>query len=109
MGHIRDGVRKHKEKVEEKASIWEEIFSDLKRTQVVVASPTAVIHTQFWNTLISQPVPNHANLAANTNTFGGSGGGQGSLFSQNRPPPIARMPSQPRAPATEADKTALRA
>jgi len=63
MGHIRDRVRKHKERVEEKASIREEIVSDLKRTQVVVASPTAAIHTQFRNTSISQPAPNRANPA----------------------------------------------
>jgi len=45
MGHIRDGVRKHKERVEEKASMREEIVSDLKRMQVVVALPTAAIRT----------------------------------------------------------------
>jgi hypothetical protein len=74
MGHIRDRVRKHKERVEEKASIREEIISDLKHTQVVVASPMVVIHTQFWNTSILQPVPNRANTVVNANTFSSSGG-----------------------------------
>jgi len=109
MGHIRDGVRKYNEKTAEGAKLKEEIVKDLKHAQAVVASPTAAIRTQFRNTTISQPAPVSTNPTTNANAFGGSGGGRGNLFAQNRPPQVARMPSQPRAPATEADKAALRA
>jgi hypothetical protein len=108
MGHIRDGVRKHNEKAAEAVRMKEEIVNDIKCTQAVVASPTAAIRTQFWNTTISQPTPASTNLSTNANPFSGSGGGRGSLFAQNRPSQVARAPSQPRAPATEADKAALR-
>ena len=87
-----------------------DIVNDLKRTRMAVDSPTAAIRTQLRNTAISQPAPARPNTTANTNPFGSTGGGRGNLFAaQNRPPPIARTPSQPRPPPTEADRAALRA
>ena len=110
MGHIRDGVRKHNEKVAEGARMKADIMNDLKRTRTIVDSPTAPLRTQLRNTVISQPATVRTNTAANTNLFGNTGGGRGNLFAaQNRPPSIARTPSQPRPPPTEADRAALRA
>jgi len=109
MGHIRDGVRKHNERAAEAARMRAEILNDIKRTRTVVDSPTAAIRTQLRNTAITQSTPARTNTTMNANPFGAAGGGRGNLFAQNRPPPVARTPSQPRAPATEADKAALRA
>lgn len=109
MGHIRDGVRKHSEEAEKTERLRREIISDLKRTQTTaVASPTAAIRTQFRNTTISQPGPGRASPTTNANPFSNQGGGRGNLFTQTRYTPTARTPGQPRAPATEADRTALR-
>ena len=110
MGHIRDGVRKHNEKVAEGARMRADIMNDLKRTtRAVVDSPTAPLRAQLRNTVISQPAPARTSAAANTNPFGSREGGRGNLFpAQNRPASIARTPSQQRPPPTEADKAALR-
>ena len=57
MGHIRDGVRKHNEKVAEGAKMRADIMNDLKCTWAVVDSPMVPLRTQLCNTIISQPAP----------------------------------------------------
>jgi hypothetical protein len=97
MGHIREGVRKHKEKVASEAQMKADISLLKQRTAGVamgnVNSPTKAIRTQLASTAISQQMGNRQG-----DPFGGSGGGGGNLFG-------ARMV---RPPATEAEKAALR-
>ena len=95
MGHIREGVRKHKAKVASDAQMKADI-NLLKQCTANAAmgnidSPTKVIRTQFVNAAISQPTQR--------DPFGSMGGGGGvNLFS----------PRMPRPPATEAEKATLR-
>ena len=99
MSHIREGVRKYKEKAASEAQVKADINLLKQRTASVMGnsnSPTKVIRTQLANTAISrQPV----NQPPQNNPFNNTGGGGGNLFSA-RPP---------RPPATEAEKATLRA
>jgi len=99
MGHIREGVRKFREKTASDAQMKADINYLKQRTAGVVAmgninSPTKAIRTQLANTAISQQPSNDAR----GDPFSSPGGRGGNLFS-------ARVP---RPPATEAEKTALR-
>ena len=103
MGHIREGVRKHKEKVASDTQMRADISLLKQRTANTTStpgsidSPTKVIRTQFANAAISQPA---INQPAQRDPFGNAGGGGGgNLFS----------PRAPRPPVTEAEKGALRA
>jgi hypothetical protein len=100
MGHIREGVRKYKEKAANDAQVKADIIFLKQRTANAamgnVNSPTKGIRTQLANTVIAQqPVsqPTH------DNPFGGSSGGGGNLFNVR--------PARP--PATEAEKATVRA
>lgn len=99
LGHIRDGVKKHKERVAERNAIALRI-SRLEGGRTIPASPTAGIRNQMSKTTISTSpaaTPNQTNITQQ-NTFGGTGGGRGNLFT----------PNGQRPPATEAEKDALR-
>jgi protein-disulfide isomerase len=100
MGHIREGVRKHKEKTANDAQVKADIKYLKQRTAGVavgnINSPTKEIRTQLANTAIS---PQPAGRPALNNPFNSSGGGGGNLFGSK--------PARP--PATEAEKETLRA
>ena len=99
MGHIREGVRKYKEKAANDAQVKADINLLKQRTANVlgnVNSPTKAIRTQLASTAISQPP---ATQPTQNNLFGSTSGGGGNLFS-------AKMP---RPPATEAEKATLKA
>ena len=99
MGHIRDGVRKHNEKTNHDAQINANLKLLNQRTAGAafgnINSPTREIRTQLASTTIAQQPPSRA---APINPFNSSAGGGGNLFT--RP---ARLP------ATEAEKTTIRA
>ena len=101
MGHIREGVRKYKDRTTNDARINTKINLLKQRTaQAAIAnvnSPTKAIRTQLASTTIGQQ-PVARPVQAQANPFGGSGGGGGNLFNVRAPRP----------PATEAEKTALR-
>ena len=99
MGHIREGVRKHKEKEANDAKVKADISFLMKQrtTTVEPSSPTKAIRTHLASTTISQQP---AGRTVQDGLFGSSqGGGGGNLFNA-RPP---------RPPATEAEKTTLKA
>ena len=94
MGHIREGVRKYKDKVANDAQVKADINLLKQRTAMVnTNSPTKAIRNQLANTVISPPT------TPQTNIFGSTSGGGGNIF-------VARTP---RPPATEAEKATLRA
>ena len=99
MGHIREGVRKHKEKAANDAQMKADITLLKQRTAGasigIFNSPTKAIRSQLANTAISQQP---AGRTTQGEPFGGQSGGGGNLFN-TRPP---------RPPATEAEKTTLR-
>src|SRR6202522_1235880 len=99
MGHIREGVRKHKEKAANDAQMKADITLLKQRTAGanigIFNSPTKAIRSQLANTAISQQP---AGRPTQGEPFGGQSGGGGNLFN-TRPP---------RPPATEAEKTTLR-
>ena len=103
MGHIREGVRKYKDKAASEARVNADI-NFLKQRAATganfiagsVDSPTKAIRTQLASTAISQQPMNRT---AHGDLFGNTGGGGGNLFNA-RPP---------RPPATEAEKATLRA
>ena len=102
MGHIREGVRKYKEKAASEAQMKADINYLKQRTANATAgntnSPTKAIRTQLANTaIVQQPVQR----ITQGDTFSGASGGGGNLFSTN--------PRTPRPPATEAEKSTLRA
>ena len=98
MGHIREGVRKYKEKAASDAQVKADIKFLKQRTANAIGnvnSPTKEIRSQLANTAISQqPV----NQAAQSNIFGSVSGGGGNLFNTR--------PARP--PATEAEKATLK-
>jgi len=100
MGHIREGVRKYKEKAASDAQIQADIKFLKQRTSGTnlgnVSSPTKDIRTQLANAAISQQSPNRA---VPNNLFNSTGGNGGNLFGAR---PI-------RPPATDAEKATLRA
>ena len=97
MGHIREGVRKHKEKTANDARVKADIsFLMKQRTANDPSSPTKAIRTQLASTTISQQ---QANRMAQGDLFGGLGGGGGNIFNTK--------PARP--PATEAEKATLKA
>ena len=99
MGHIREGVRKYKDKAASDAQMKADI-NLLKQCTVNAAlgninSPTKAIRSQLANTTIShQPAPQ----PAQTNPFNSASGGGGNLFGAR----------SARPPATEAEKATLR-
>ena len=96
MGHIREGVRKYREKAASDAQMKADINLLKQRTASAVAnSPTKAIRSQLENTAISQPTTNRPTQG---DMFSGLSGGGGNLFNA-RPP---------RPPATEAEKTLLK-
>jgi hypothetical protein len=104
MGHIREGVRKHKEKTANDAQMKADINYLKQRTANTAAignvnSPTKALRTQLASTTISQQ-PIQRPTQAQTDVFGGANGGGGNLFNPN--------PRTPRPPATEAEKTTLK-
>ena len=99
MGHIREGIRKHKEKVASDAQVKADINLLKQRTTNAmgnVNSPTKAIRTQLANTAISQQP---AAQPTQSNPFSNTGGGGGNLFNAR--------PARP--PVTEDEKTTLRA
>ena len=99
MGHIREGVRKYKEKAASDAQMKADIIYLKQRAAAGDPnSPTKAIRTQLASTTITQQPANSSNQS---NVFSGSSGGGGNLFSTNQRPP--------RPPATEAEKATLRA
>ena len=98
MGHIREGVRKYKEKAASDAQMKADIIYLKQRAAAGDPnSPTKAIRTQLASTTITQQPANSSNQS---NVFGSSSGGGGNLFSTNQRPP--------RPPATEAEKATLR-
>ena len=101
MGHIREGVRKHKEKAANDAQVKADITFLKQRAANalgnVVNSPTKAIRTQLASTGISQQLATQP-TSGQSNVFGNSGGGGGNLF--NAKPP--------RPPTTEEEKKTLR-
>jgi hypothetical protein len=100
MGHIREGVRKYKEKAANEAKVKADISFLMKQRTVNATigdlnSPTKAIRTQLANTTIAQQPTSRAGQG---DSFGGSGGGGGNLFSAK---PV-------RPPATEAEKATLK-
>ena len=119
MGHIREGVRKYKEKAANEARVNADLNFLKQRAAAganVIAGninpPTKAIRTQLATAAIShQPM----NRTTQGDLFGGSGGGGGNLFSTRatRPPAtdaekatlkasLALYPSQPETPEGEA-------
>ena len=100
MGHIREGVRKYKEKAASDAQMKADINLLKQRTAGTtlgnINSPTKAIRNQLANTTIAQqPI----NQTTPSNPFSNPSGGKGNLF-----PPRA-----PRPPATEEEKATLKA
>jgi hypothetical protein len=101
MGHIREGVRKHKEKTANDAKVKADINFLMKQRTVNTAigdSPTKAIRTQLASTAISQQ-PTNRTAQGDPFTSSGSSGGGGNLFN----------PRPPRPPATEAEKATVKA
>jgi hypothetical protein len=97
MGHIREGVRKHKEKAANDAQMKADINLLKQRTAgSAINSPTKAIRTQLASTAISQQPTNRP---AQSDPFSGFRGGGGNLFNTKAARP----------PATETEKAALRA
>jgi hypothetical protein len=101
MSHIREGVRKYKDKAANDAQVKADINLLKQRTASAaigsVNSPTKAIRTQLASTTISQQPVRQTNQG---DPFGGpSGGGGGNLFNARTPRP----------PATEAEKATLKA
>jgi hypothetical protein len=100
LGHIREGVRKYKDKKAHDAQVKADINLLKQRTANAVLgslnSPTKAIRNQLAGTVITQQ-PN--SQTAQGDMFGGPGGGGGNLF--NTKPP--------RPPATETEKAILKA
>lgn len=98
MGHIREGVRKFKEKADKEACMNADINLLKQRTANAgignVNSPTKAIRNQLANTVISQQ-PTTANKPATADPFNSASRGGGNIFN-------TRMA---RPPATEAEKT----
>ena len=104
MGHIREGVRKHKEKAANEARVNADINFLKQRTAHAaigsINSPTKAIRSQLARTAISQqPASQTVQVQAPGNPFGSVSGGGGNLFNVRTPQP----------PATEAEKATLRA
>ena len=101
MGHIREGVRKFKEKAANDAQVKADISLLKQRMAGTPASnlnsPTKAIRTQLASTAISPPQP--ANRTTKGDPFDSPGGNRGNLFNTR----------VPRPPATEAEKATLRA
>jgi hypothetical protein len=99
MGHIREGVRKYKEKAANDAQVKADINLLKQRTANAIGnlnSPTKAIRTQLASTAIShQP----ANQSTQSNPFAGNSGGGGNLFNNRTARP----------PATEEEKVTLKA
>lgn len=103
LGHIRDGVKKYKEMMAEKEVMTARLARLESAGVIAPPSPTAGIRNQMSRTTISANQPNQAGGGrpannANPNPFNAGGGGRGNLFA----------PGAPRAPATEAQKQAVR-
>jgi hypothetical protein len=100
MGHIREGVRKYTEKATYDAQVAANLKFLNQRAAGAgfgnVNSPTREIRTQLASTAISQQSPNRT---APSNPFNSPEGGGGNLFNAR---PV-------RPPATEAEKTTIRA
>jgi hypothetical protein len=101
MGHVREGVRKYKEKTASDAQMKADINYLKQRTANAatgdINSPTKAIRSQFANTTISQqPVLR----PTQGDTFSGASGGGGNLFNIT--------PRAPRPPATETEKATLK-
>lgn len=104
MGHIREGVRKYKEKTANDAQMKADINYLKQRTanaaDGIMNSPTKAIRTQLANTTISQVPQQPAQRATQVDVFSGASGGGGNLFNAT--------PRTPRPPATEAEKAMLK-
>ena len=99
MGHIKEGVRKYKDKTASDAQMKADINFLKQRTANAALgntnSPTKAIRSQLANTTIShQPAPQ----PAQTNPFSSTNGGGGNLFGAR----------SARPPASEAEKATLR-
>ena len=99
MGHIREGVRKHREKAASDAQLKADINLLKQRTASAlgnVNSPTKAIRTQLASTAIAhQP---STQPTTQSNLFGSTGGSGGNLFNVK--------PARP--PATEEEKKTLK-
>lgn len=100
MGHIREGVRKYKEKAASEAQMKADINLLKQRTANAtmgsVDSPTKAIRAQLANAAISQPANNRP---AQGDPFGSAGGGGGGNLFNTKPA---------RPPETEAEKATIK-
>lgn len=100
MGHIREGVRKYKEKAASDAQVKADINFLKQRTVATTTanfnSPTKAIRTQLATTTLSQQPTNHPTPR---DSFNNPSGGGGNLFT----------PRAARPPATETEKEIVRA
>ena len=91
LGHIREGVRKYKERAAEAEKIQVQLNILEWRTAsntAIFCSLTKPLRDQLRKTTISQLAPNQNNPFT-------SGGGQGSLFNQNQPACCSMFTTQP--------------
>ena len=102
MGHIREGVRKYKDKSASDAQVKADI-NLLKQRMAnatagnIVNSPTKAIRNQLASTVITQQPTGHA--TAQGDMFGSPGGGGGNLFNAKpaTPPGIGSRESHPQS------------
>ncbi|KDR76578.1 hypothetical protein GALMADRAFT_67310 [Galerina marginata CBS 339.88] len=113
LSHIKEGVRKYKERAAESLKFQMQLDILNRRTTTnTQASPTKAIREQMTRTTISQPPAPHANVS---NPFTGNNGGQGNLFVAPHVTPnnafnsLPNSSRPPRLPPTEDEKAALRA
>ena len=103
MGHIREGVRKYKDKAASDAQVKADINLLKQRTANVamgnINSPTKAIRTQLANTTITQATPQPIQPVIQGNPFSSASGGGGNLFGARTTRP----------PATETEKATLKA
>jgi hypothetical protein len=97
--HIRDGVKKHTERIAERQATEARLARIEQATTSRPPSPTAVIRAQLSRTTITgQQPPQQQTYAPRQNTATAMGVNQANLY---RPP-------QPRPPATEEQKAKIR-
>ena len=117
LDHIREGVGIWKKEEDVKRKEQEERKKDqenndalrrrIQQLEKLTASPTAPLRQQMTMFGIGDPPPTVQQTSSSpANPFTGSGGGQGNLFYpiSNKPP---QQSSNPRPPATQADRAAL--
>ena len=117
LDHIREGVdmwnkeedAKRKEQDERKKELESQdaLRRRIQQLEKLTASPTAPIRQQMTNFSIGDPPPTiQQTIPTPANPFASSTGGQGNLFYTTPAKPFQQN-SNPRPPATQADRAAL--